>query len=302
MPEVLLRLLYFIFLLLVLPKISIAAVVPNEGQDVWRVDLHHVARLYDSEQHFSKLKYYRWQENRWQTSDAETFFRTQEPDIPLIVFAPGYNSPTVQTTQLGFNLLRNFDPNRHCRVLFWNWYSTKETCGIRGDIRGKLPIVNNAADYLALLLQKLAPKSKVSLFGFSFGSRIVCAAAGTLQKNAQTPEGLRLRLVLSGAATDQHWFAQGQKFERLPEIAEKILVTYNPEDWALRFYPFMYGVRSRAEALGYKGLPMRNIASEFRDRFENVNVNRYLGSEHKTLLHIQTPAFRSRIPAYFFFE
>jgi pimeloyl-ACP methyl ester carboxylesterase len=276
--------------------------VPSEHQDVWRVDLHAVARLKADEQHIHKLKYYRWEKNRWAAADAETFFQTHKSEIPLIFFAPGYTSTTQQTTQVGLGLVRNFDPDKPCRIVFWDWFADRGIGNIRRDIRSKLPIVNNTADYLALLLQKLQPQSKVCLFGFSFGSRIACNAAEALRKSGRCPEGLRLHLVLSGAATDRNWFAKGQQHCQIPEIVEKILITYSPDDWVLRFYPWIYDFQQRQTALGLEGLPMRSIAPEFRDRFENFNVNRYIGGEHQTLFHVRSPVFQSRIGTYFFFE
>ena len=294
---------------LFIPVLSIALlttvaadVASSESQDIWRVDLHAVDRLKAGEQHFSKIKYYRWVNNRWQPSDAETFFDTQQVDIPLIFFAPGYTSTTQQTTRVGLGIVKNFDPSKPCRVLFWDWFSDRALGGIRRDVRSKLPVASNTADYMALFLQKVKPQSQVCLFGFSFGSRIVCNAVESLRKSGLQPEGLRLHLVLSGAATDRNWLAKGQKHDKIPEIAEKILVTYSPDDWALRFYPLMYNFPFREKALGLEGLPMRSIDPVYRDRFENVNVSRYIGDEHKTLRHVQSPAFRSRINNYFFFE
>ena len=289
-------------LLLILLKTQVAVAVPSECQDVWRVDLHPVARLKASDDHFPLLRFYRWDDHWWQPSDAETFFDTQQAEIPLIFFAPGYTSTTQQTTQVGLGIVRTFEPDKPCRVVFWDWYAERGLGNIRRDIRSKLPIVNNTADYLALLLQKVKPQSKVCLFGFSFGSRIAVHAAETLRRNDQLPEGLRLHLVLSAAATDRNWFAQGERHEKVPLVAEKILVTYSPSDWVLRFYPLMYEFRYRPTALGREGLPMRNIPLEYQHQFENVNVGRYVGDEHMTLRHVQSPAFRSRVSAYFFFE
>jgi len=293
-----------VLLLLILSKTQAAmVVVPNENQDIWRVDLHALARLNASEQHFPKLKFYRWINRRWTVSDAETFFDTQKPEHPLIIFAQGYSLTTPETTQVGLGVVRTFDPNKPCRVVFWDWYSDwGGIINIRRDVRSKIPIADNAARYLALFLETLEPESKVCLFGFSFGARIVCHAVEALRKNDRVPDGLRLRLVLAGAASDRDWFAKGQRHEKVPQIVEKILVTYSPNDWVLRFYPLIYDFRCHVTALGLEGLPMRHIAPEYRDRFENVNVNRYIGNEHKTLLHVQTPAFRSRVNTYFFFE
>ena len=298
----LVRIFPILVLLFALPVAQGAVAVPSECQDIWRVDLHAVAKVSAGEQQFAQLAYYRWQDSRWLLSDAETFFETQQPEIPLIVFAPGYTSTTPQTTQVGLGIVQSFDPAKPCRVVFWNWYSERGIGNIRRDVRSKLPIIDNAAGYLALFLEKLESQSKVCLFGFSFGSRVVCNAVETLRKNDRRPEGLRLHLVLAGSATDSDWFAKGQQHGRVPEIVEKILVTYSPDDWALRFYPLMYNLRCRPKALGFEGLPMRNIAPEFRNKFENVNVNRDIGDEHKTLLHVRTRAFQSRIDTYFFFE
>lgn len=296
------RLLLFFLILFILPKTQTMAAVPSQHQDVWRVDLLAVTYLSASDQHFSRLAYYRWENSRWVASDAETFFATQQPEIPLIVFAPGFTSTTPQTTQVGLGLVRNFDPEKPCRVVFWDWYSDRGSGTIRRDVRSKLPIADRTGDYLALFLQKMPPQSKVCLFGFSLGGRIVCQAVETLRRSEQRPEGLRLNLVLSAAATDQHWLARGQRHSRIPEIVEKILITYNPDDWALKFYPLMHTHRDRAPALGYKGLPLQNIPTAHRAQFENINVQRFIGKEHQTLHHVRTPVFRSRIGTYFFFE
>jgi len=293
---------FFLLLLFMLPAAQTAAAVPGERQDIWRVNLHSVAYLPAGEQHFSKLGYYRWENNRWITSDAETFFATQQPEIPLIVFVDGYSVTSSQAVQVEFGIAQNFDPDKPCRIVVWDWYSDRGAGSLRRDVQKKLPIANNAGAYLTLFLQKLNPQSKACLFGFSLGCRVVCHAAETLRRNDQRPEGLRLNLVLSGAATDQRWFAQGQQHSRIPEVVEKILITYNPSDWVLRFYPLMYNFRSKTQALGFKGLPMQSIPPEFRDQFENVNVERYIGNEHQTLSHVRTPVFQSRINAYFFFE
>lgn len=296
------RILPLVCLLLFLSKGQIAAAVPSEHQNIWRVDLRSVAQLTDCSRHFDKLKFYRWNNKCWQPSDAETFFSTHRADVPLIFFLPGFTSTTPQTTQVGLSIVQTFDPDKPCRVVFWDWLSDRGTTGLRRDVQSKIPIIGNTAGYLSLCLQKLEPQSKVCLFGFSFGCRIACHAAEKLRKSGLQPDGQRLHLVLSGAATDQNWFGKGQQHGKTPEIIEKILVTYNPDDWVLRYYPLMYSIGCNPAALGLEGLPMRSIAPEFRDRFENVNVSRYIGDAHQTLPHVRCPAFQSRVNTYFFFE
>ena len=302
MPKLHVHLFLSVSLLLVLLKTQTVAAVPSECQDVWRIDSRPVARLRADEQNVSKLQYYRWNNNRWQISDEETFFDTQQADVPVILFALGFTLTTREMTQTGFSIVRNFDPNKPCRIVFWDWYSDRTGDAYRIDIRKRLPIADNTGDYLALFLQKLKPQSKTCLFGFSLGNRILCGAAETLRKSEQRPEGLRLHLVLSGAAADWDKFAKGGQHGNVPQVAEKIMVTYSPSDFVLRFYPAVYGLRFRPAALGLKGLPMQNIDPIYRAQFENIDVTHYNGGKHQTLTHVQNSAFRSRINTYFFFE
>jgi len=285
-----------------LVTVQIAQAVPSAQQDVWRVDLRPVAEIKVSEQSLLKLKYYRWINNRWQISDAETFFQTQQAEYPLIFLALGYTLTSQETTAVGHAILRKFDTTKPCRVVYWDWYSEKEIPKIRRDIRNKIAVAENAADYLAYFLRELKPQSKACLFGFSFGCRIVCQAAEVLRVCEQRPEELRLNIVLSGAASDQNWFAYGQRHGNVPAIVEKILVTHNPDDISLRFYPLIYPFRHKPTALGVSGVPIQSVAPEYRDRFENLNVERYVGRKHETLGHVGCAAFRSRINKYFFFE
>ena len=292
----------FVPLLFVLLRMQSAAAVPSECQDVWRISLHAIAQLPADEQNFSKLKYYRWQNNRWKLSDVETFFDTQQAEIPLIFFVLGFTLTTSEVTRTGFDVVRNFDPNKSCRIVFVDWYSDRTDDTYRRDIRKRLPIADNTGDHLAMLLQKLKPQSKVCLFGFSLGSRILCGATEALRKNDKRPEGLRLHLVISGAAIDWDVFAKGHRHGDVPQVAEKIMVTYSPDDFVLKFYPMMHGLRYRSAALGLKGLSMQSIDPEYRDQFENINIDRYISGKHQTLPHVQNPVFRSRIKTYFFFE
>jgi len=291
---------FLFFVCLTAPR---AVAVPSANQDIWRVDLRPVTQLTANEQNFMRLKYYRWANNRWHPSDAETFFGTQQADIPLILFALGYSLTTQATTEVGHAIVRHFDPSKPCRIVYWDWYSDMETIKIRRDLREKIPVADTAADYLGYFLQKLKPQSKACLFGFSFGCRIINQAAEVLRRSGQRPEGLRLHLVIAGSATDQDWFSAGQLHGNVPEITDKILITHNPDDLSLKFYPFLYPRRNRtATALGVHGVPIWSVVPEFRDRFENVNVGRYVGRKHETLGHVGSAAFQRRINTYFFFE
>jgi esterase/lipase superfamily enzyme len=150
-----------------------------------------------------------------------------------------------------------------------------------------------------MFLNRLKPESQVCMLGFSFGNRIICDAVAKLGDNR--PDGIQIHLVLTAAATDWHWLMPGSRHGEVPRLTEKILILYNPDDRALKFYPFLYGDGSRPEALGRLGLPLPRIAPEFRDRIEAVNVQRSVGGHHRTIWHLQTPIFRQRMNDLLFF-
>ncbi|MDR3182647.1 MAG: hypothetical protein LBT89_06965 [Planctomycetaceae bacterium] len=290
----------YALLLTLVPALQAETDSVSGNHDIWRIDTHSLSFAEPNSENFAKLRYYQRTNNAWVESGSETFFSTQQKDVPLIIFAPGYTSTTSGTIQTGLGLVRLFDKSKKCRVVFWDWYAERIFCRIRSDVRSKIPVAQRSAGYLTLLMQNLKTDSKVCLFGFSFGARIVCGGVQNL--NEADAERLHLHVVLSAAATDQNWLGSESRHSNTVKYAEKILVTYNPDDWALAFYPYMYEIGHRAEALGLLGPPMRSVAPQYRSKIEAVNVQHYIGREHQTLKHAGSPVFRSRIGTYFFFE
>jgi hypothetical protein len=277
---------------------TLATATSYAEQDIWMIDTHSVSWTQTNDNEFAKIEYRRLQNNRWEPSDATTFFDSQNPAVPLIIFAPGYTSTTANTIEVGLGITRLLPSDKPYRMVFWNWYSERVVHWLRPDIRAKIPVTVANGYYLAQLLRRLKPESLVSLLGFSFGNRILGEAAANLEKN--TPEKLRLRMVMASPATDQHDFAEGAKYSGIPELVEKILILYNPADFRLTFYPFLYDSETQINALGRYG-PSASVRKKFQDRIEAVNVDSYIGIRHKTLIVLNTPAFRQRINAYLFF-
>lgn len=270
------------------------------GQDIWLVDTHGVSRRQVGEDGLEKIVYFRLREGRWSRSDAATFFGTQDPAIPVVVFSPGYTSTMSDTVEVGLGIARLCDRNRPLRLVLWNWPAEKTVCGLRRDIRSKIPVAATDARYQALFLKALHPESKVCVLGFSFGCRVACDAVSLL--GADRPETMRLHLVLGGAATDWGDLAEGARCGNVPKVADRILVLYNPDDFRLQFYPLMYDRGYRPEALGRYGPPLRRILPEWRHRIEAVNLNPYIGVRHQSLIQFRTPPFCRRLGTYFFFD
>ena len=271
----------------------------SASEDIWLIDTHSSPWHSASEQGFERAIYYQLVDNKWVKSDLTTFLETQAPEIPLVIFSPGYTSTMSDTVEVGMSLVRLYQKDQKCRTVFWCWPADKIRLRLGPDIREKISVAEASAGYLRLFLSRLKPESKVCLLGFSFGNRIICDAVQKL--GDECPENMRFHLVLTAAATDRVWLAECSRHGDVPRLADKIFVSYNPADRALIFYPHLYGNCSQPDALGRFGPPMQLIAPEYHDRIEAVNVNPYVGSYHRTIHHLQTPVFRQRMNDYLFF-
>ncbi|MDO4550690.1 MAG: hypothetical protein Q4C96_05510 [Planctomycetia bacterium] len=273
----------------------------HSSQDIWFIDLQCVSWNCASCSNFEKISYFQLDdEGKWRHSDAVTFYETVSPDIPLIFFTPGYTSTSEDTVNAGMNLARLCGNEHPYRLVLWNWPAKRVYPGLAEDIRAKIPVAAASGLYMAMFLKKLPPKSQVSLYSFSFGARVVCDAVESLGDSR--PEGMRISLVLSAAATDYFWLSENGRHLNVPRLIDRALILCNMHDRALRFYPLLYGDGSRPDALGRFGAPRCAISPEYRGKFESVDVGIYVGAQHKTQLHMDTPAFRQRIGKYLFFD
>ncbi|MDR1479102.1 MAG: hypothetical protein LBJ00_09180 [Planctomycetaceae bacterium] len=273
-------------------------------QDIWMITTETASWTKATDSEFEKIVYWHLVKNgerrSWEKSDAATFFSTQNPSVPILIFSPGYTSKKSDTVEIGLKILGLCDSRKPIRVIFWHWPSEKLDGCLLTDIRSKIPIAEANAVYMSMLLKRLKADSKVSVLGFSFGTRLLGDAVegvGELK-----PEGMRINLIYGGAASDRDWLAEGKRNGNVPKIAHKILVLYNPEDFRLKFYPYLYKNGNDPVPLGRDGAPMRFIAPEFRNKIEMVNLAPHIGFRHKTVILIGTKQFRDRINEYFFFE
>jgi hypothetical protein len=142
---------------------------------------------------------------------------------------------------------------------------------------------------LAQWLAELRAGVRVSLIGHSFGPRIITGALHLLAGGqlagcglsqgtvAEWSTGKRnpVRAVLLAAALDYDWLAPGGCHERALSLADQMLVTCNPCDRALRWYPRMSG-RGGPPALGSVGLS----GVENAKKIELIDVSDEVGRQH----------------------
>ncbi|OYV89770.1 MAG: hypothetical protein B7Z73_06605, partial [Planctomycetia bacterium 21-64-5] len=131
------------------------------------------------------------------------------------------------------------------------------------DVRLKAARTPQVADCLARWLDATSLPGQLSLLGTSFGARIVMEALElradarlrTLQTESSVPASHQpLDVVLISAAIDNDWLLPGRKLNRSFEEVDRLLLINNHDDSVLSRYRWLYGLRSRAEALGVTGI------------------------------------------------
>ncbi|MDR1052904.1 MAG: hypothetical protein LBL39_01905 [Planctomycetaceae bacterium] len=273
-------------------------------QDIWMITTETASWTRATDSEFEKIVYWHLvstgSRKVWERSDAATFLATQNPSVPILVFSPGYTSKKSDTVEIGQKILGLCDSGKPIRMVFWHWPAEKVTSCLLSDIRSKIPVAEANAVYMSMLLKRLKPDSKVCVLGFSFGTRLLGDAVENV--GDLKPAGMKINLIYGGAASDRDWLAKGNRNGNVPQVAHKILVFYNPEDFRLKFYPFLYTNGKEPAPLGRDGAPMKRIDSEFRDKIEMVNLAPHIGFRHKTVILIGTKQFKDRINEYFFFE
>jgi hypothetical protein len=300
------RLLLPIAILLLLTIITPTPVCATDEhtQDVWMITTETASWTKATESEFEKILYWRQvksgTQRHWEKSDAKKFFVTQNPNVPILIFSPGYTSTKSDTVEIGFKILSLCDSSKPIRMIFWQWPAEKIACRLLPDIRSKIPVAEANGNYMSMLIKRLKPESKVSILGFSFGTRLLGDAVENV--GDLKPTGVKINLIYGGAASDKQWLANGNRNGNVPKIANKILVFYNPDDFRLKFYSYLYANENNVEPLGSNGAPMSRIDKKYHDKIEMVNLSQTIGFRHKTIILIGTQQFKERINEYFFFE
>jgi esterase/lipase superfamily enzyme len=227
---------------------------------------------------------------KWRTSALDIFVQSHNPEKPLVIVTHGYKMTYPEAKQFGINfskLTRNFGEHR---FLFWSWDSEKESCGIKSDTINAGKKADSESKYLTDFLKQLKPESKVSLIGFSYGTRLISSALQQLAteqitsnkisgENNVTGTTKKFRVVFLSAAIDQDQFGQNKKYGNLLSITDKLLVNINTADPALFLYPLLKGIGS-PRAVGRNGICTSEIQKEHVSKIKFINVRPEIGIDH----------------------
>lgn len=241
--------------------------------DVWLVSTRQAPRC--GEQRLLEARIPLWQAEGdcWSSQSLDALKKiVQEDPRPMFVFIHG-NRESLQSAITHAEAVRCKleQSGRKYRLLIWAWPSDRVGRRQRPDVQRKHAYTPTQAGYLADLLRLLDHREELCLVGYSFGARIAVEALARLSASEIPPNSAlhgdavaagsagdskrpawRIRLVLVAAAVDAWDLSPQGRFSAAASVAERITITRNCFDPALRFYPRMYGRRG-PPALGYVG-------------------------------------------------
>jgi hypothetical protein len=239
-----------------------------------------------------------WRDSSWQEWEAEA-------ELPMLtaIYVHGNRIEWNEAFQRGLSayraLVRCAPIDEPIRFVIWSWPSG-QTCGLRRDLLAKAARSDSESYYLGLFLTGLPPETRVGLFGFSFGARIISgamhlAAGGEMGGLClpETPPTHTTRIALLAAAMHNYWWLPGRYHSECLAYADHALLLFNPCDPVLHWYPMLYR-RYRPQALGYTGFPWVDQLAD-PSRLEQANVCCQVGRTHDVELYFASDWIMSQV-------
>lgn len=248
-----------------------------------------------------KLQYWRYQSGQgWVRSDLDSLLEAEDPQALTTVFVHGNRIPSCEAFTKGWSAYRSLTrcaDERPVRFIIWSWASD----AIRGpvnDARVKAARTNPSGYHLAWFLDRLDGQAPVSLWGHSFGARIVTGAmhllgggelCGYRLSERVHADRTPMQAVLLVAAIDNHWLLPGHFHGRALSQTSELLLINNSCDALLKRYHVLYGRRCMVQAAGYMGLVTRGMNAEDRAKIHQLDACCYVGRRHLFAGYLAAP-------------
>lgn len=202
------------------------------------------------------------------------------------------------------------------RWVVFSWPSDR-CCdvGQRKDVQIKAVRAECYGYYLAWLVNSMPREARLSMLGYSFGTRVIGSAlhllgGGALRGHAlanRTVDRRGIRTVLLAAALDNDHFAPGRTMHMAPTQIDRLLVSINCDDKVLKWYALLYKIvlrpRRGQQSLGYAGLAGIASMPDLRGRVEHRNLTGQAGDKHDAYgFGYLTSTFVERMRQYIYHE
>ncbi len=239
----------------------------------------------------SQLKVYQWRCGQWSRESLESFVDTHNRAATTLFYVHGNRYTPEDAVERGWLALRRLQngcgPRNPLRFVVWSWPSERVP-GLVNDVRTKAARTDTEGLYLGTVLSRLPPDARVSLLGYSFGTRVISGslhllAGGQLEGRTLPSEFLMprypIRAGMLAPAFHNTWLLPGAFHDGALTQVERLIVLYNPRDPVLRRYRIV-SPSSAPQALGYTGLVGLEGLGPLAQRVEQWNVADEVGRRH----------------------
>lgn len=234
---------------------------------------------------------------RWYTVPLDAFYATDHPDVTTIVYVHGNRVDDCEDRKRGLMVYRAL--LAHCtseapiRLLIFSWPTAPDRRPLK-DYRHKALLADHTAYPLAWVLDRISPDVRISLVGYSYGTRVIGGALHYLGGGSQCGcvlgerihhNRIPTRVVFIAAAMDDDGLLPGHRHGLAPSLIDRMLLINNQCDPALKFYHLSSRrcerhCRGRPISLGCRGISSLSCLGEFACRIEQVDACCEVGREH----------------------
>ena len=282
------------------------------AEEVWLVSTREIPSCSPPAE--ARPRYWRLAaQGQWAAADRGAFLASDDPAVPTVFFLHGNRSDADDAVQTGWDVyqcLVEQAGGRPLRLVVWSWPADRIPGRLRPDVRIKAARSDAESRYLAEAIDAIRPGVPVCLVGYSFGTRTICGAltllaggefAGhVLERRGTTPRAAMRAVLIAAAADDTALAPCGSGAGALGQV-DRVLVTRNAADHALRWYRHMERWRGPA-ALGFRGPACAGEPDTKPTKIELVDLGCEVGRNHTWDGYLAAPAIRSRLAWYAFLQ
>lgn len=231
----------------------------------------------------------------WIDRDFAALTESPGPGVLTVVYVHGNQISHCEALERSLAvyraLVRGSCSDQPVRFVVWSWPAGKIP-GMLHDFRVKALRTRPVGWQLAWALDQFPTDSPLGLIGYSYGARIIggathVLAGGDLSGLALTervhPDRPPVRVAFMAAATHNCWFGPGQYHGMAMQQIDRLWLTVNPNDPAMRFYS-LSSANSSPEAMGEHGPTCLDY--DARSRVTCVNVSKSVGRTHDLYVYV----------------
>jgi len=283
---------------------------------IWLVSTRHLGKRPDSQTHCSpRLCYFRFRcKQGWTKASEREFFAASDPCRVTTVYVHGNRMTGRWVEDRGFKIycqlkcdLREDQPIRY---VIWSWPSqplARRSALVR-DVRVKARRTALQSYYLAQWLSRLQPELRVSLVGYSFGSRTILGAVHILGGGKLGGRSLphatgecdcyvRPRVALMATAAQADWILPGNRYGCAVRQMDRGLIFYNSDDPILGRYEGLMR-EATGPALGKVGVVCSNRLGEDACKLKVFDATSIVGPHHMFTKYYDSESVMCQIREY----